>query len=359
MKFVHIADTHFDIPFTTLSKNNFGEQRRLEQRRVLKQIIEYIQQNQIEYLFICGDLYEQEYVKKSTIEYINKQFSEIPQTKIYIVPGNHDPYLKNSYYSQYNWSKNVHIFTNKLQKIDNGNIHIYAYGFSSFYQENSQIQNINIQEKEDINIFLTHATLDTSKDENYYQYNPIEKRELKKLGFNYVALGHIHKPYYNEEVDQNIVYSGSTISLGFDELGKHGMIVGKIDENKKLQIQFIPLDKKEFVEKTIEIKDIYTKEELIEKINEIELEENKLYKIILIGQRNFEINTYELEKYTSETIIKIKDNTKIRQDLEEIAKQNNLKGIFIKNMLKKLQEQPQEAQKITRAIEIGLDAIEV
>ena len=122
MKFVHIADMHFDIPFTTLNKNNFGEQRRLEQRKILKEIIEYIKQNRIEYLFICGDLYEQEYVKKSTIEYINQQFSQIPQTKIYIVPGNHDPYIKNSYYNQYNWSNNVHIFTNELQKIDNGNI---------------------------------------------------------------------------------------------------------------------------------------------------------------------------------------------------------------------------------------------
>ena len=355
MKFVHIADMHFDMPFTTLNKNNFGEQRRLEQRKVLKEIKEYIKQNRIEYLFICGDLYEQEYVKRSTIEYINQQFSEIPQTQIYIVPGNHDPYLKNSYYNQYNWNNNVHIFTNELQKIDNGNIHIYGYGFRSFYMEESLINQIQIKEKEEINILLTHASIDSTTDATYNQYNPMPKNELKKLGFNYIALGHIHKPYYNEEEKQTIIYPGSTISLGFDELGKHGMVVGEIDNEQNLKIQFIALDKKEFVEIKIEVTNISSKEELIEKIDILQLEENKFYKIILTGERSFEINANEIQKHIDKKIIKIKNITKIKQNLQEIAKQNTLKGIFIKNMLKKIEQQPEQAKKIERAIEIGLE----
>ena len=104
MKFVHIADMHFDSPFTTLSdKGNLGEQRRLEQRKIFKKVIEYIKENKIEYLFISGDLYENQYVKLSTIEYINNLFKEIPETQIFISPGNHDPKLKNSYYNKFNW----------------------------------------------------------------------------------------------------------------------------------------------------------------------------------------------------------------------------------------------------------------
>lgn len=354
MKFVHIADMHFDVPFTTLNKNNFGDQRRLEQRQIFKKMIEYIKQNKIEYLFICGDLYEQEYVKASTIEYINKLFQEIPETRIYITPGNHDPYLKNSYYNQYSWAPNVYIFNEKLTKIDNGNIHIYGYGFNNFYMKNNVLNQINIQEKEEINILLTHADLDATEE----QYNPISKRELKQLEFDYIALGHIHKPSYADELNQNIIYPGSPISMGFDELGKHGMIVGEIDNNKKLKIEFVSLDEKEFVEQNIELDEIQSKEELIEKINQMQLEENKFYKIILQGKRNFEVNTYELEKYVNNKIIKIKDNTKIKLDLEELAKQNNLKGIFVKNMLQKMQvAQESEKEKLLKAIEIGLEAM--
>jgi len=94
MKFVHIADMHFDSPFTSLGRiEGLSDIRRLEQRKIFKKIIEYIQENNIECLFISGDLYENDYVKQSTIEYINNLFKTIPNTKIFIAPGNHDPYL--------------------------------------------------------------------------------------------------------------------------------------------------------------------------------------------------------------------------------------------------------------------------
>lgn len=66
MKFVHIADLHLDSPFVTLgSKNVLANLRRIEQRKALKKVIEYIKQNNIPYLFIAGDLYENKYIKRS------------------------------------------------------------------------------------------------------------------------------------------------------------------------------------------------------------------------------------------------------------------------------------------------------
>ena len=60
MKFVHIADMHFDSPFVNLSdKDSLGDLRRLEQRKALKKIIEYIKENKIKYFFISLVLYEQ------------------------------------------------------------------------------------------------------------------------------------------------------------------------------------------------------------------------------------------------------------------------------------------------------------
>ena len=39
MKFIHIADTHFDTPFTNLSsKKDFGKMRRMDQREIFKKI---------------------------------------------------------------------------------------------------------------------------------------------------------------------------------------------------------------------------------------------------------------------------------------------------------------------------------
>ncbi len=354
MKFIHIADIHFDMPFATLETRKLSENRRIEQRNAFKKVIEYIKENNIPYLFICGDLYEHEYIRKSTIEYINKLFETISDTKIYIVPGNHDPYIKNSYYAKFNWAKNVTIFKEKLEKIENENICIYGYGFEDFYMKKEEKQ-IQIEDKNKINILLTHGTLDGNASEEMI-YNPMSKAKLKEIGFDYIGLGHIHKISYNEEENQNIVYPGSLVSLGFDELGKHGMIYGEIDEEtKKLNLEFIPIDEKEFVEKEIDASEILSEEELIEKINEGNYDESKYYKIVLTGNKNIEINTNKiLENTIYKNIIKIKDKTTLKIDLSSIAKQNNLKGIFVKNLLEKIEEEPENKEKILKAIEIGL-----
>ncbi len=360
MKFVHIADMHFDSPFVNLSeKDIMGDLRRLEQRKVFKKIIEYIKENNIKYFFISGDLYEHKYIKQSTIDYINKLFEEIPETNIYIAPGNHDPYTKNSYYNKYNWSKNVKIFGPKVEKIETQDANIYGYGFDDFYCSDSGVENIEIEQTEKPNILIIHGNIDGSTIEDM-QYNSMSKKMLQEKGFDYVALGHIHKKDYNTEENQKIVYPGSTISLGFDELGEHGMIVGDVEKNK-LETQFIKLDDKQFTKRELNVDNIYSKEELIEKINELEIEENNYVEIILIGNRNFEINKYDLIKYIlNNNIIKIKDNTKIAYDLEKLENENTLKGLFIKEMNKKLKNAETEEEKeiIEKSIEIGLASLE-
>lgn len=355
MKFVHIADTHFDMPFRLLSdRADLGEIRRLDQRKAFKKMIEYIKQNEIPYLFITGDLYDTEYIRESTIQYINGLFEEIPNTKIYITPGNHDPYLKNSYYETYSWSENVKIFTANVEKVENEDCILYGYGFEDFNCNNSKIEEIELENKEKINILLTHANLDGS-DKTGREYNNISSKKLKEIGFDYIALGHIHKNNMQEE--KNIIYPGSTISLGFDELGMHGMVVGNVTKENS-ELEFITLDEKELKELELDISNIATIEELLEKTNELELEEKKLYKISLVGQRNFEINTYKLIKMIeSKEIIKLKDKTKLGYDLEKISKETTLKGIYVKELLDKIEAEPENKEMLEKALEIGIEIL--
>ena len=343
MKFVHIADIHLDSPFKTISdRADLGTKRRLEQREALKKVINYIKENNIEYLFICGDLYEQEYIRESTIKYINDLFKEIPQTKIYIAPGNHDPYIKNSYYAIYNWNDNVKIFNQNVEKIENEDVDIYGFGFNNFEMNENQLENINIENKNKINILITHGDLTESI------YNPMNINILKNKGFDYVALGHVHK----RDDSTNIVYPGSLISLGFDELGQHGMIVGEINNNNLIK-KFIPIDDREFIEKEINVDNIFSEEELIEKINNIE-ENNNLYKIILTGNRNFPININI--KLLKNNIIKIKNNTKIKIEIRE----NNysLKGIFIKKLNEKKENKEINEETYEKILELGMQVLE-
>jgi DNA repair exonuclease SbcCD nuclease subunit len=357
MKFVHIADMHFDIPFTSLnSRENLGEKRRLEQRNAFKKIIEYIKQNKIEYFFIAGDLYEHEYVRKSTIDFIANLFKEIPNTKIFISPGNHDPYIKNSYYDTYYFGDNVYIFNNsRIERYEDENVNIYGMAFTEFYMNESDLGNIKIPASNKPNILLAHCDLNGVKDAEGFSYNPILESKLNSKGFDYAAIGHVHKN--NLDNKNRIYYPGSPISLGFDELGEHGMIVGEITKDK-FYMDFVKLDDRKFEELELDVEEFASKEDLIEKISSLNLNEMNMYKIILVGKRNFEINPRELLKIVyKDNILKIKDNTKLNYDIEELAKQNNLRGIFVKEVLLKYKEGLCTEEEFQKAIEIGLDAM--
>lgn len=357
MKFVHLADLHMDAKFDSLSSiEGLPQKRRMEQRKAIKEVAEYIKENNIKLLLISGDLYEQKYIRKSSIEYINRVFEEMLNTKIFIAPGNHDPFIKNSFYAMYKWAPNVHIFDENIEKIDFDGIHIYGFGFTDFYCKQSKIEEIEIEEPDDINILITHGSLDGGSDD-LREYNPLRQAKLKELGFDYVALGHIHKPYYKEEKNQKIFYPGSTISLGFDELGKHGVLVGDIEKDN-LDVEFKIIDKREYSELEIDISEMNSNEEVVEEIEKMFIKPNNIYKIILTGKRFFQLNLDEIKKMVqTENIVKVKDKTKLGINIKQIANENNIRGIFVKNMLETKEKENLDDDFVEKAIEIGLEVL--
>lgn len=355
MKFIHIADMHFDVPFSSLNKGDFADQRRIKQREIFDRIIEYIKENNIEHLFIAGDFFEQESVRLSTIEYCNNQFKRIPNTQIWITPGNHDPYIKNSYYNSYSWNDNVTIFKGEVECIKLEDVNIYGFGFTDFYCE-SDIGDLVLDDKTKLNILITHADLDANRNSDK-NYNPVSYKNLKEKGFDYIALGHIHHTNFNE--NERIIYPGSTMSLGFDEDGKHGMIVGEITK-ESYKIQYIELDKEFYKDVELDVSNVFDKESLVNEINKLEVDKQYVYKVNLTGTRNFDINVDDIYKYVEiENIMKLKNETVSKYKLEDMATENNLKGIFIREMLSRYENaDDKEKEKIQKAIEIGLDVLE-
>ena len=187
MKFVHIADMHFDTSFNQINDSELCIMRRLEQRKVLKKIIDYIKENQFQYLFIAGDLYEHKFIRQSTIDYINKLFKEIEDTKIFITPGNHDPIIKNSFYNKYLWNDNVYIFDSEISYVDDNDVRIYGYGFDDFYYTNNDIEGLELEDQNKVNILITHATLNGTNNIER-QYNAVSRSTLERIGFDYAFL---------------------------------------------------------------------------------------------------------------------------------------------------------------------------
>lgn len=142
-------------------------------------------------------------------------------------------------------------------------------------------------------------------------------------------------------------------------LEKNNIENNYLNNKNNIKINFIKLDNRKFEEKNIDISSINSEEELIEKINSIEIDENIFLKIILIGNKNIEINKNKIIKeIKNKNILKIEDKSEIKWDFDKLAEKNSLKGIFIKKMLDKLNNENIDENEIKRAIEIGLKSFE-
>lgn len=125
-----------------------------------------------------------------------------------------------------------------------------------------------------------------------------------------------------------------------------------------MSYEFVKLDDTEFVELEENISDCDDREALIEKINELKLDDNKLYEIILVGNKNFEINVRDIFRLvTKPNILKIKDRTTLKYNLEEIKNEKSLRGLFVKELLKKKEENIYSNEEIDKALEIGLNSL--
>ncbi|MBR4111036.1 MAG: DNA repair exonuclease [Clostridia bacterium] len=338
MKFIHLADVHFDMVFSSIKDNReLVKKRRLNQKQVFKNAIELAKEETVNAIFVAGDLFENKYVEEDTIKYIISCFNEIPEIKIFITPGNHDPLIKNSPYNTYSWPDNVHIFGSEIGMYEVDGINIYGIGFEDYEMDSNEIEKLEVDNSK-TNILIAHANLNGAT----HKYHDIKTKALQK--FDYVALGHIHMPKVD---DSNIIYPGSLTAGGFDELDEHGLVIGEI-ENKKVEVQFKKMDFQQFAIKEIDITNFQTVQEIVDCLK---LDED-IYRLILTGVRHMSISSIEeaikeLPNYITEII----DNTHLEYNLDEIAKQNTLKGIFTKNMLNILEENPEKERIILNAIE--------
>lgn len=340
MKFVHVADLHLDTPLISLKNNReLIKKRRNEHKQIFKDVIKFVKAEKIDVLFIAGDFFEHKFVEKSTIEFIIDSLEIIPETKVFITPGNHDPMVKNSPYMTFEWPSNVKIFGEKIEKVSlDENIDIYGMGFENFEVSKNDFADFKVDDLRKMNFLITHATLNGASG----KYNDVNSKNLDQ--FDYVALGHVHLP----KVDDKMVYSGALVACGFDECGEHGMVIGQI-ENDEVKYEFKNMEYHHFVDLEIDISDVKIVSDILDKVKF----EDDIYRITFKGARNVEIkDLIELLKSLSSNICEFKDETHLPYDLEEIAKQETLKGIFTRKMLEEIKKNPNQKEEILKAIEI-------
>lgn len=110
MKILHTADIHLDWKFSGIHDPSKRHRRHQEHRDVFRRIVEVGLQEQIDAMFIVGDVFEQSSFSLDTIRFIQRELERFRPTPVFIAPGNHDPLIQGSPYLLDGWGEHVYIF---------------------------------------------------------------------------------------------------------------------------------------------------------------------------------------------------------------------------------------------------------
>ena len=356
---VHCADLHLDSVFSTFPPQSAkAKRRREEQLTVLGRIIFLARKTGASFLLIAGDLFDEARVSTDTLDFINERFKMIPQVSVCIAAGNHDPYKPDSPYVTYNWNENVHIFTDELDYFEKGKVRIYGRSFSSHFARKPLIRdregNLPQLDSAFLNILLMHGDIGNSNS----VYNPIDPEDIQKCGFDYAALGHIHKASEIKYAGYTpYCYCGVPEGRGFDESGPCGVMLCQLGKGFS-KVRFVSTAIRKYIVSHIDITDCESNEDICSAILESCPQNDDLYRIVLEGtlSENFRLSAGRLRTILDERYfyIQIKNNTKIEANLELLQKEVSIKGLFVKNIL----SQDVSDKLKDQALKYGLQAFE-
>ncbi len=348
VSFVHISDLHLGLKFENASFSLIkGEQRRRELIESLYRVIDFIAVRQIDFLFITGDTFESKYIRAIDLADINYNFAKIADCRIVIITGNHDPLSHGKLYNKITWRDNVHIIKAEFEPLIFADKKCTVRGNVFLNEIKAPLDFSKIgQPKPDYhNILLLHGNV-FSDDKYCY----IDKQKLLALDYDYIGLGHIHKPQF---IARHIAYAGSLEPLDFGELAEHGFILGELGATPKFQ--FIPFCKRKFIKLDIVVEPDDVMTSIVQKINGQTIGmENDFIRIIFSGYRShgLQLSAQTLAEHLELYYFEVIDQTKIDIDIEQIIGEN--KNGFIAEYVNSFSERELNDDLHKTALEMGV-----
>lgn len=363
VKILHCADLH--IGASEIFLGSRAESRRAETLITFEKIINIARENSVDIMLISGDLFNSNNIEKSLTDRVFNCFASIPDTKIVYAAGNHDPLEFESPFLKYTLPDNVYVLKTEdcFVEFSELNTRVYGKSFKEVYMKGSPYFSLNT-DPDFINIMCIHGDLNADLNSNY---NSISNEFIKNSGMDYVALGHIHKRTEPQKIG-NVYFSycGCPEGQGFDELLQKGVYLGEISKTE-CDLQFVPTAKRMHIAENIDISTLENSAQIADtallllKQKYGDTYAENLYKIILTGSISEEtvISLPEISSRLNETLYfaKVKNSTDIKIDLELLSKEKNLKGIFVKNMLSRIENADEtEKEMLKSALNLGLTA---
>ena len=232
IKFIHTADLHLDSPFKGLTHvpNQLLKNIQESSFKAFENLVYMAIDREVDFIVIAGDLFDLNTRSIRAQIFLKKQFERLEAYNIFVyaIYGNHDYVKDDRLYLQF--PKNVYIFKDEVETTlhkseSNETVSLTGFSYHTQHVKKNIMRNYPTRsDQSDYHIGIYHG--DTLQQSS--QYAPFEMKDLQKLHYDYVALGHIHqngKPFENVPA----YYSGSIQGRHINEEGNKGAYYVEID----------------------------------------------------------------------------------------------------------------------------------
>ena len=209
-KFIHAADVHLDSPLRGLSRYESApvDAIRGACRRAFENLVDLALEEKVAFVVLAGDLFDGDWKDYSTGIYLSRQLGRLGKCNIpvYAVAGNHD--AANKMTKTLDSPNNINFLSStKVEtiRLDHVPVTIHGRSFRTQHVDENLAAAYDAAEKGRFNIGLLHTSLDGRED--HASYAPCALGDLLSKGYQYWALGHVHK----QEIvldDPWVVFSG-------------------------------------------------------------------------------------------------------------------------------------------------------
>ena len=261
MKIFHLSDLH-------LGKRVCSQSLIEDQKHILDQITEQVKSEQPGAVIIAGDVYDRSMPSEDAVELFDDFLYELSalKVKVLIVSGNHDSAERLAFGGRIFNKNGIHIspeFNGKITSVsisdEHGEVNFYLLPFVTPAMVRKKYENETIEDCTDaVRVLINDMGIDTTKrnvliahqfvtgaerteeSETYFVGNAENADAAVFEPFDYVALGHLHRP--QNVGSSKIRYCGTPMKYSFAEAEhKKSITVLELAEKGNINIREIPL----------------------------------------------------------------------------------------------------------------------
>jgi len=252
MKFLHAADLHIDSPLSGLERLPGApvEQIRAAPRQAFRRLISLAIEEAVDFIVLSGDIFDGTWRDMSTGLFFATELRRLESIPVYVVRGNHD--AESRVLKGIRLPPNVTLFgTSKPETkiLEDVGVAIHGQSFASHLVP----EDLAAKYPEAIsgmrNIGMLHTSLTGYME--HAVYAPTSPAVLERKGYDYWALGHIHR---RQDISANslIVYPGNIQGRHIQEPGAKGCVLVET-RGTKISHRFRPLDVIRWVDLEVDV----------------------------------------------------------------------------------------------------------